>query len=467
MAAQSRRSTPTHSFQGGITYGFGPIGKAATGRHGIAKAAATGVNPFQEIGRTGLRQWGGYVIEEWLAELQGKRGAEFYREMSDSDPIIGGILTAIEVMVRKVTWWIEPASTDPADIEAQELIQGMLFEDLENSWSDTISEILSFLPYGYHLAECVYKRRNGDSRDPTKRSMFTDGRIGIGKLATRSQDSLLHWDFDDHDDWQAFVQQPPPTYSTYRIPREKALLFRTKVHKGNPEGRSVLRNCAAIYHYKKNVMAVQGIGVERDLAGLPVLTPPENVDIWNTNAPEMATLLTNAQAFVGQVRRDEMEGVVKPFGWLFELLKGGGSRSFNTLDIVRYCDEVMARSLLADVITMGGDKATGSYALSDNKKDLFNGAIESHLDQIASVFNTDGIPRVYRLNGMPAPNGYARLCHGAAEQINLSTIAEALQAAAAAGAPLFAGDGEDKLLNWFLDKIGAPSMDASEDSDGE
>jgi len=116
---------------------------------------------------------------------------------------------------------------------------------------------------------------------------------------------------------------------------------------------------------------------------------------------------------------------------------------------------------------MGGDKATGSYALSNNKKDLFNGAIESHLDQIASVFNTDLIPRVYRLNGMEAAGGYARLCHGPAEEVDLDGIAEILTAASSAGAPLFTGDQADPLLAWLREKIGAPSAEAGDTSEGE
>ena len=435
---------------------FGPVS-----RHQVQKASTSRQSPYAEIGRTGLRQWGGYVLEEWLNELQGKRGAEAYRELTDTDPVIGGILTAIEVLVRKVTWWVEPASSDNADGQAQEFIQGMLFEDLENSWSDTVSEILSFLPYGYHIAETVYKKRNG------RNSMFSDGKIGLAKLATRAQDSLLRWEFDEVDNWTSFVQSPPPSYGVYVIPREKALLFRTKVHKNNPEGRSVLRNCIKPWYYKRSFEGLMGIGAERDLAGLPMLTPPEGVDLWNTNDPAMVQLLAQSQSMVSQVRRDEMEGVIKPFGWEFELMKGGGSRSFNLLDIIRYYDEVMARSLLADVITMGGDKATGSYALSNNKKDLFNGAIESHLDQIASVFNTDLIPRVYRLNGMEAAGGYARLCHGPAEEVSLDGIAEILTSASQAGAPLFTGDQADPLLEWLREKIGAPSTDAGDTSEGE
>lgn len=444
--------------EGASTGGYRNVSFGPVSRHQVQKASTSRQSPYAEIGRTGLRQWGGYVLEEWLTELQGRRAAEHFREMADQDAVIGGILLAIEMLVRKVEWWVEPATQDDsAAVQSQELIQEMLFEDLEDSWSDTISEIMSMIVYGFHVSETVYRKRG-------------DGRIILGKLATRSQDSLLRWDFDEYDEWQAYVQQPPPTYGTYVIPREKALLFRTKVHKANPEGRSILRNCVRPYYMRKNLENLMGISVERNLAGLPMLTPPPDVDIWNTEDQAMVALLSNAQGFVSQVRRDEMEGVVVPNGWEFKLVSGeggGSSRGLDILSMIKYYDEIMARSMLADIITMGGDKATGSFALSDNKKALFYSAIESWLDQIASVFNTDLIPRVYRLNGLDDSGGCARLCHGAAETVDLTTIAATLTAAGAAGAPLFTGDMDDKLLNWLLDKMGAPSVEADDTSSGE
>lgn len=466
MAATPRRNTPiTRSFQGGINAGFGPVGRAANAKHGIAKAAQTGVNPYSEIGRTGLRQWGGYVLEEWLSELQGRRGAEMYRQILDDDPVVGGIIYAIEMLARKVSWWVEPASTDTEDVQAKQFTEECLFIDMEHPWTDVIIEIMTFLPYGYALFETVFKRRKGDSRDPVQSSRFTDGKVGIARLAPRAQDTLLHWEFDDHDQWQAFIQQPPPTYTTYRIPREKALLFRTKVVKDNPEGRSILRNVVRPYYFVRNIQNIEGIGIERDLAGLPTLKPPPDVDIWNTNDPAMVQLLAQAQAFVSQVRRDELEGVVVPNGWEFELLKGGGSRSFNTNETITRYEQRIATSVLADMILLGQDKV-GSYALAGTKKDLFSAALESFLDHIASVFNTDLLPRLFKLNGWTVDD-YPKLVHGPVEEIDLQTIAEVLTSLGAAGAPVFSGDVEDKLLAAIFDKMGLPAPVADDTSEGE
>jgi len=428
---------------------FGPVS-----RHQVQKASTSRQSPYAEIGRTGLRQWGGYVMEDFLSELQGRRAAEMFKEMGDNDPILSAMLYSAEMLVRKVEWWVEPASEDGSDVESQELVQDILFNDLDTAWSDVVSEIMSMLQYGYHVCETVYKKR-------------PDGRIGLKKLATRAQDSLLKWEFEEGtDEVLAFVQQPPPSYGTYTIPFEKMLLFRTKIHKGNPEGRSVFRACVKAYAFKKSLEALRGIGIERDLAGLPVLTPPDGVDLWNANDPAMVQLLAQAQAMVSQVRRDEMEGVVKPSGWEFEPFKNGGPRQIDVNQAINYYDQRMAMSMLADMITLGADKV-GSYALAGAKKDLYSAALECYLDSIASVFNTHLIPRLGKLNGFDWPNGAPKLSHGPVQEISLDQIAAMLTALGTSGAPVFTGDMEDKLLTALFDRMGLPSPVSDETSEGE
>ena len=68
---------------------------------------------------------------------------------------------------------------------------------------------------------------------------------------------------------------------TYTIPMSKALLFRTKSRKNNPEGRSILRNAYRSWYFKRRIQEIEGIGIERDLAGLPVMHGPEGLDLWN------------------------------------------------------------------------------------------------------------------------------------------------------------------------------------------
>lgn len=71
-----------------------------------------------EIGRIGQKRYGGFFYEEFLKELQGRKGVETYREMADNDDVIGAILFAIEMLIRQTSWTIQPGGPESADEEA-------------------------------------------------------------------------------------------------------------------------------------------------------------------------------------------------------------------------------------------------------------------------------------------------------------------------------------------------------------
>lgn len=194
---------------------------------------------LNEIGNTGLRRGNGFVHEEFLPQLSNWRAGQVYREMRDNDPVIGGLLFAVDMMIRQVDWWVQPASPDKSDVDAAEFVE-QCREDMSISWEDFISEALSMLPFGYAPFEIVYKKRSGtDGRDGRTRSRFNDGKIGWRKFGIRAQETIEKWDFTPTGMVKGFWQKPPPDYKSVYIPIERALLFRTTLHKNNPEGRAL------------------------------------------------------------------------------------------------------------------------------------------------------------------------------------------------------------------------------------
>lgn len=377
----------------------------------------------KEIGRIGQRRYGGTIYEEFLHELRGKRGIEAYREMSENDDVVGAILFAIEMLVRQCDWNVEPGGTTAKDKEAAEFVESCM-DDMQDTWIDTISEILSFLTYGWSFHEIVYKRRMGKTKDPRTKSKYNDGLIGWKKLPIRAQETLYQWEYDNEDNLLGMTQMPPPGFGVYTIPMEKALLFRTKARKNNPEGRSILRNAYRSWYFKRRIQEIEGIGIERDLAGLPVLHTPDNIDIWDENIPENAVKLSRLESMVANVRRDEMEGLVLPHGYEFELVSSGGTRQFDTNAIINRYDTRIAMTVLADFIFLGHDK-TGSWALSSDKTELFAVAIGAFLDIICETFNSQGIPPLIDINGQhfAGITEYPKMTHGDIEDADITKIA--------------------------------------------
>lgn len=362
---------------------------------------------LQEIGVTGVVRSAGHIDDELLPELRGRNKINVIKQMTQNDAVIGALTFAFKMLIRQMKFRIDPASQDNAALEAADFIDGAMFHDMSMSWKSTISDVVSFLWWGYSYHEVVYKIRDGDSADPSHRSRFNDGKIGWRKWPIRSQDTLWEWKFDENGGVQAFVQVAPPDYSTRIIPIEKALLFQTESNRGNPEGLSILRTAYRSWRYKTRIENIEAIGVERDLVGYPVAWLPPSYMAADAT-PAQKSIYEYTKKMVTAMRRDQWEGAVMPTQYdehgnkLFDvtLLSTGGSRQFDTGAIITRYDQRMLMSVLADFMLLGAQQH-GSWALSSDKTDLFAVALGAWVDGICDVINTHGIPRLTRLNGMP------------------------------------------------------------------
>jgi hypothetical protein len=278
--------------------------------------------------------------------------------------------------------------------------------DMDHSWADLISEILSMLVFGWSAHEIVYKIRSGpDSPNDSYRSEFDDKKVGWKRLPLRSQESLSRWIMNDNGDVTALEQYPPNGGGVKTIPVDKLLLFRTQSYKNSPQGRSILRNAYRPWFFKKRIEEIEGIGIERDLAGLPVAhVPPELLSAKATDE-EKATLVA-IKSMVKSIRRDEQEGIVFPLVYddnknllyKLELLSTGGTRQFDTNTIISRYSKAIAMTCLADFIFLGQSKV-GSYALSSDKTDMFSAGLGAWLITIADVLNRVARPKLMKVNG--------------------------------------------------------------------
>lgn len=376
---------------------------------------------FKQLGTTGLKRYGPYVYEEFLPELRWPRAGKIYQEMADNDPVIGAILYLAEMLIRGTSWSVEPASTGKEDTEAAKFLKECM-DDMEMSWPDIISEILSMLTYGFSFHEILYKVRRGPTeRSARYRSKYSDGRIGWRNLPVRSQNSLNGWIFNKDNEAVAFEQLAEPNYQKVIIPFSKGLLFRTRVTRDNPEGKSLLRNAYRPWFFKKHFEEIEGIGIERDLAGFPVLQSPEGLDLWNEDDPNMVALRSRAEELVANVRRDSEEGVLLPYGWDLKLLTSGSSRQIDIGTTIERYDNRIAITMLSDVILLGNK--SGSFALADTKQSMLAASLQSQLLNIADVFNTDAVPRLFQANNFVGLTSLPKIVPGQIQTPSLKEVA--------------------------------------------
>ena len=224
------------------------------------------------------------------------------------------------------------------------------------------------------------------------------------------------------------TQQPPPSYELLTIPITKAMLFRTESTKDNPEGRSILRNAYRSWYFKRRMQEIEAIGIERDLAGLPIIYVPDEIQIFDADDKESQTIYAALVQMVKNIRRNEFEGLVLPSSYKAELLSSGGSRQFDTSAIITRYSTAIAQTVMADFIQLGHE-AVGSFALSTDKTQMFGMAISSFLDIICETFNNQAIPTLIDLNGshFSGIEDYPQLTHGEVSDRDLTELSTFLK----------------------------------------
>ena len=394
---------------------------------------------FSELGYSGLSAWSGTVTEEFVSELNSlKKRYKAFNEMRSNSPIIGGLLYAIKQGIRSVDWQFTSNQEDDERVEFLEEAR----ETMRYSWNDHITEALTMLVFGFAPFEIVYEY--GKDNEEAERSR--PGAIYWKKMALRGQDSIERWDLDDNGGINGIFQRAAPTYQLVRIPIEKMVLYRTDVEKNNPEGRSILRSAYIPYYFVKNIQTIEGIGIERDLAGLPWLRLPEGADTTDSTTSDFGI----AKKTVRNIRRDEQAGLVTPFGWEFELVSTGGSRQVDTNAVIMRHESRILMSALAQFLILGQDKV-GAQALSADFTDFFANSIDATTDIIAETFTKYAAKRLLRLNGMDTEG--IRLEHSLAGDVNVNALADALQKTA----NLYTWMPEAE--NWLRSVIGLPQID--------
>ena len=395
------------------------------------KTSHSGV-AFNEIGNTGLKNSGGMVYEEFLPKLQWPRAGAVYHEMSSNDPVVTSILMASRQLIRKVEWSVEPASQKRADVKAAQFLEECM-NDMSGTWSSFIDDLMSFFEYGWSYMEIVYKKRNGNGTKAKCSSKYDDNRIGWRKISGRAQTTLQRWEIDEYGSIRGMYQYTDK--GVVFIPIEKALLFRTTTARNNPEGKSFLRGAYRPWYFKKHIEEVEGIGIERDLAGLPVITAPAGLDLFDKNNPKAIQTKNDALKLVSSIRRDRNEGVVLSDGWKIELLNSGGTH-MDTSGVINRYDQRIAITMLSDIVMMGGDKV-GSFALAKTKESLLAAALDAQLANVVDILNEIAIPRLFALNTFTGLSGFPKFKVTSVITPNLTDLGNFIRALSGAKMPLF------------------------------
>lgn len=370
----------------------------------------------QILGVGGLNTTNGtFKADEFLTELKGKKSIDKFREMRDNDATVGAVMYATEQVLRDVPYKVEPVDESEGAKKEAEFVESVL-KDMEHSLDDHISESLSSLTFGFSVFEVVYKRRVGPTQtDPKKASKYTDGRLGIRKLASRAQWTIDRFKMDKKtgECEGIYQKQGYPSRDTDGfIPASKLLHYRTTNVNNDPSGRSILRNAYKSYTYLTNLQSIEAIAIEREMHGIPVgRMPAEYLDPDATDAQK--SIKTQFEAVLSGLKANEYSYALLPSDLYVDvegkptdqrlmditLITADGNRAIDIDPVIKRYQHDIARSIMAEFLMLGSG-SQGSYALSKSKTDLYLRSVESYINSIFDVLNKQLLEPLWRLNGL-------------------------------------------------------------------
>jgi len=423
---------------------------AATKKTAVNKATISALDQPErfrlgEMGHMGLRVFQGVSQDELKRELNFPESIMTFKEMSYHSSV-NAALTLFENIISKATWNFKPLVDATEEEKKQCKIIDSMMKDMEQPWSEFIRDILSANVFGFSVHEKVFRRRLHASG-----SLYDDGLIGWRKMPIRAQESIEKFIYSEDGNEIIGVKQnfskisdPYGRFSnrlttSVVLPRSKFLHFRTGKHRGDPFGKSPLRDAYLAWRFLVALEELEATGVAKDLNGLPVLTlpaqylsadaTPDQMQIRMYYENVMRNIQVNAQGAVILPQVIDPESKIPMFK--LELLSVDGKKNFDISKIKDYYKNLIFTSLFADVLQMG-QSSTGSFALGSSKNSLSGAYAERLITNIAEVINNDLIKQTYELNGWDVSRmGF--LDYDNLEQADLETLSKYIQRVASVG----------------------------------
>ena len=397
-----------------------------------------------EMGSLGLRTFSGVTQDELKAELNWPRSINTFRDMSYHSAV-NAPLTLFENIISKATWTYKPPADATEEEKNQAKIINQMMQDMEQPWSEFIRDVLSSNVFGFSVHEKVFRKRykaNG--------SLYDDGIIGWKKLPIRVQESISKFIFSEDGNEIIGVQQNLSAindiYNRFssrgnliNIPRSKFLLFRTGKHRGDPFGKSPLRDAYLAWRFLTALEELEATGVAKDLNGLPVLYLPAQY-LATDAPPEVQAIRLYYENVMRNLQMNEQSAVILPQVidegskqpmFKLDLLSVDGKKNFDISKIKEYYKNLIFTSLFADVLQMG-QTATGSFALGSIKNSLSGAYAERLIVNIAEVLQNDLIRQTYELNNWSTER-MGTFDYDGIEPADLETFSKAVQRMGATG----------------------------------
>lgn len=326
--------------------------------------------------------------DEDTPELRWPNSVEVYDRMRRQDSQVRSSLQAVKLPIRRTTWRIDSNGARPRVVQAcadelgLPIVGGAPRPVLRTrdrfSWADHLRLALLNLDYGHSFFEQTYRIQQ------VATPRYPKGFAHIRKLGWRPPRTISGVDVARDGGLLAIrqygVQDP--------IPVSQLVAYVSEREGGNWLGQSLLRPAFKPWTLKDRALRVQAQTLDRNGLGIPVYEAGPEPDYDGIQPSdrekaverEMAAGAKLAQAY----RAGDNSGAAIRNGSKLSLMGVTGTLPDSDKPI-RYYDEQISAAVLANFLSLGGDNATGSYALGKTFAEFFVQSLQTVALDIADV----------------------------------------------------------------------------------
>lgn len=355
----------------------------------------------------------------FLPELSGRQLLMTMQQMVETDETVGSMMYCITTTLSQVEWSMVAQvdgvdnNTDLKAAEAKAFADSLLI-DMKNPFGSHVEDAVTMIWAASSACEIVLKKRDGVN------SRFSDKFYGVDDLVLLPPLSIWSWIYDAAHRTVVGLNQVSYQGGAI-IPMWKVALYQMTANADRPTGRSPLQNALRVWRLKNRIQDSEAIGIERELCGLPIFRVPEQ-DLLDANekvsgAPTPKAMSAKARIAaalnaVQNIRLNKSGGLVLPSDTFsedvegdrtrkydFSVLTGGGQRSIDARTAARDYDRAIARVVMMQFLHLG-DRATGSFALSDDQSSMAVSSLMALSKKIAAQYTMKVLNLVWEVNGM-------------------------------------------------------------------
>lgn len=348
-----------------------------------ADLALSQADERKEFGASGTIWLNGILVDsEYNRDLTGEKGLQVYDRMYRSDGQVRAVISVCELPILQAVWTVNPASDDPRDVEIAQFVHDDLFGTEGGAQPMGLRHALTMYRYGHSVAEKVW-------------GMGDDGRVHLTKLAPRLARTIWRW-YPTPEGELAWIQQRvwvPGTaspnvgpwgistqgggYEFRNLPAAKIVRFTLDQEGSDFTGISLLRAGYKHWYFKDQFYKIDAIAAERNAMAVPVFREPAGAQKSDRD---------RAAATLASLHAHEKAYILEPPGWEFRLEASNG-RVRDIMPSIDHHNHMIAGSVLASFMDLGGGPASGSWALSKDQSTFFLQALKAVASQICAVYN--------------------------------------------------------------------------------